>query len=98
MNDKEATSAWRYLISPVMFMLLLATVLWGSAIERVEWKRMKDEPVRTYLALTGLQVVRILVAWAAWAWLGSLGLVIAVTLGLRTVVTGFDWFMKWVAE
>ena len=92
-------SAWAYLLTavwaPVMLLLLLATVLWGSPLEKAAWS-VPGKPIRTYLTITSVQLGRLGVAWAAWTWGGWLGVLVAVTLALRILLTAVSWFGKWM--
>ena len=94
-QPNEEASAWYYLFAPVTLLLFLVTTLWGSPIERAEWNVHAPGSFHTYLTIVSLQVVRILLIWAAWTWGGWIGVVVAITLGWRVFRTALTWFSKW---
>ena len=79
----------------MLFLLFFLTALWGTPIERAGWNVMDQRPFYAYLIITSIQVVRVLIAWAAWTWAGWIGVVVAVTLGLRFFRTSLAYFVRW---
>lgn len=89
-SEEEPQTIVSYLFAPFVFLLFAASAIFGSSIERVEFGAQNKRWL-TYLVLTSLQIIRVLLAAAAWNWGGWVGTIVAIVLAWRILSTAAKW-------